>query len=145
MTAFHIIIPARLQSARLPGKVLADIAGKPMLQHVYERAKESGAQSVIIATDDQTVMDVAKGFAENVLLTAKEHCNATDRIAEVISRQTYQADDIIVNVQADEPLLPAALIEQVADALALTEQAQVASLCTPINDTKDLLDPNVGT
>lgn len=139
---FRVVIPARLASTRLPGKPLLDIAGKPMIQHVYERAVESGAEQVIIAVEDPTVQSCAEGFAAEVCMTSTEHRSGTDRLAEVVEKYAFADDEIIVNVQGDEPQLPPALIRQVAQDLDAFPGAGVATLAAPIHDATELFDPN---
>ena len=112
MSDFVVVIPARFAAERLPGKPLREIAGKPMLQHVYERARESGATDVTIATDDERIADAAAAFAANVCMTSSEHKSGTDRIAEVARVNEWSGDTIIVNLQGDEPLMPPPLIDQ---------------------------------
>nr|WP_320134973.1 3-deoxy-manno-octulosonate cytidylyltransferase [uncultured Amphritea sp.] len=141
--AFSVVIPARFGSSRFPGKPLADIAGKPMIQHVYERAIQSEAQRVIIATDDQRIADVAQGFGAEVCMTSAEHLSGTDRLQEVVHSLGFYADDIVVNVQGDEPLIPPRIINQVAHNLSAVSDASIATLCEPINDIDALLNPNV--
>ncbi len=142
---FHVIIPARFASMRLPGKVLLDIAGKPMVQHVYERAKRSQATSVMIATDDEQVVKACQAFTDEVCLTAKTHHSGTERIAEVLAifNDRYADDDIIVNVQADEPLIPIEVINQAAEILQRDQQAEVATLYSNIVSADELFDPNI--
>ncbi|MEH6825178.1 MAG: 3-deoxy-manno-octulosonate cytidylyltransferase [Motiliproteus sp.] len=140
--AFTVIIPARYASTRLPGKPLLDIAGKPMIQHVYERACASEAQRVIIATDDQRIADAAAAFGAEVCLTSSEHASGTDRLQEVVKKQGLYADDIVVNVQGDEPLIPPRIINQVAHNLAAEPLASIATLSEPIEDLETLLNPN---
>lgn len=139
---FRIIIPARYDSTRLPGKVLLDIAGKPMLQHVYERSLDSGAESVVIATDDHRVSDVAEKFGAKVCLTSSDHQSGTERIAEAVEALEYDEDEIIVGVQADEPLIPPQAIREVAGNLAEHDNVKVATLCEPIVDVDNLFNPN---
>jgi 3-deoxy-manno-octulosonate cytidylyltransferase (CMP-KDO synthetase) len=139
---FRVVIPARFASARLPGKPLRKIAGRPMLQHVYEKAVASGAVQVIIATDHDEIEQVCRGFA-TVLRTKMTHASGTDRIAEVAQRQGWGRDDIVVNVQGDEPLIPPAIIRQVAELLERTPGADIATLATPLGSVEELLDPNV--
>src|SRR5262245_36136541 len=103
----HVIIPARYASTRLPGKPLADIGGKPLVQRVYERAVETGAESVIIATDDERIRRAAEGFGAKVCMTRADHPSGTDRLAEVIDRLSIGENEIVVNCQGDEPLMPA--------------------------------------
>ena len=138
---FTVVIPARLASTRLPEKVLLDIGGKPMVRHVYERACESGAQRVIVAVDDERVA-AAVATAETCPTSAAHRCG-TERIAEVVNRLALPDDAIVVNVQADEPLLPPALIRQVAANLAAHPEADVATLCEPIISVDSVFDPNV--
>ncbi len=140
---FYVIIPARYASTRLPGKPLLEIAGKPMLQHVFERAQASGAQRVMIATDDARIETAAKAFDADVYLTSAEHVSGTDRIAEVARQCQLPDDAIIVNMQGDEPCLPPVLIQQVAQALAQHPQAAVATLCEAIQDETQIFNPNV--
>jgi 3-deoxy-manno-octulosonate cytidylyltransferase (CMP-KDO synthetase) len=140
---FSVVIPARYASSRLPGKPLVDIGGKPMIQHVYERALESEAVSVIIATDDQRIADVVKGFGADYVMTASTHSSGTDRLEEVVRSLGYYSDDIVVNVQGDEPLIPSRIINQVAHNLAAEAGASIATLCEKITDVESLFNPNV--
>ncbi|MBI5040068.1 MAG: 3-deoxy-manno-octulosonate cytidylyltransferase [Gammaproteobacteria bacterium] len=137
------VIPARYGSSRLPGKPLRELAGKPMVEHVYRRACESGAEQVVIATDDTRIETVARGFGAAVEMTKPEHPSGTDRLAEVVERLGWPDDTIIVNLQGDEPLMPPALVRQVADNLATQPQAAIATLCTPIIAAAEFFDPNV--
>ena len=141
--SYIVVIPARYRSSRLPGKPLADIAGKPMLQWVYERALQCQAARVIIATDDRRVAEVALGFTTEVCLTDASHPSGTDRIEEVARQLQLGDSDIVVNVQGDEPLIPAAVIEQVAANLAANETASVATLSEPITDVDSLFNPDI--
>ncbi len=143
MPPFHIIIPARYGSTRLPAKALLDIHGKPMLEHVYDRACESGASSVTIATDDERIVEAAKHFTDAVCMTAIQHQSGTDRVAEVARQLDMNAESIIVNLQGDEPLMPPTLITQVANALAERPDASIATACHRISDNADIFDPNV--
>ena len=139
---FRVVIPVRYDSKRLPGKPLMDIKGKPMLQHVYERAIESGAVNVVIATDNDKICKVAEGFGANVCITSKEHRSGTDRIAEAVVAMGYEDDDIVVNLQGDEPIIPPQVIHQVAQNLAKYENARVATLYEPIKTIEELFDPD---
>ncbi|MAY42979.1 MAG: 3-deoxy-manno-octulosonate cytidylyltransferase, partial [Oceanospirillaceae bacterium] len=141
--SFSVIIPARYASSRFPGKPLADLHGKPMVQHVYERACESEASRVLIATDDQRIADVAKGFGAEVCMTSDTHVSGTDRLQQVVSDLEFYADDIVVNVQGDEPLVPARIINQVAHNLKAETTASISTLSEPILDIETLLNPNV--
>ncbi len=143
MIDFHIVIPARYESSRLPGKALMDIQGKPMLQHVYERALHSGAKSVLIATDDQRIEEAANAFTDQVMMTSAAHPTGTDRLAEVLTRGDYNDHDIVVNVQGDEPMIPPGNINQVAMDLAAHPEAQVSTLYQPIDTLEKVFDPNV--
>ena len=109
-TAFTVVIPARFASTRLPGKPLQEIAGKPMIQHVWEQACKSSAQQVVVATDDPRIVEACVAFGAQVLLTRVDHNSGTDRLAEVASQLGLAADAIVVNVQGDEPLIPPAII-----------------------------------
>jgi 3-deoxy-D-manno-octulosonate cytidylyltransferase len=117
-TPFLVVIPARLASTRLPNKPLADIAGKPMVVRVAERALMSGASRVVIAVDDQSIFDACKAHGLDVMLTSKDHPTGTDRLSEVVSKLNLQDDEIVVNVQGDEPLIPPDLITDVAKTLS---------------------------
>ncbi|HEC27588.1 MAG TPA: 3-deoxy-manno-octulosonate cytidylyltransferase [Gammaproteobacteria bacterium] len=140
---FHIIIPARFESTRLPGKPLLDIAGKPMIQHVYERATETGAASVTVATDNLQVEQVVRGFGGNACLTNDRHVSGTDRLAEAVQIIGLSDNDLVVNLQGDEPLMPASLISHVAQTLQNDKQAVVATASILINDPTQISDPNV--
>jgi 3-deoxy-manno-octulosonate cytidylyltransferase (CMP-KDO synthetase) len=140
---FRVAIPARLASTRLPAKVLASIAGKPMLEYVYRLAMRSGASEVVIATDNDAVKEACAAFGAEVELTSKDHLSGTDRIAELALRRGWEEESILVNVQADEPLLPPALIDQVAALLAADARADIATLWTPITSIENYLDTNV--
>ncbi|MCZ6829675.1 MAG: 3-deoxy-manno-octulosonate cytidylyltransferase [Gammaproteobacteria bacterium] len=141
--SFTVVIPARYGSSRLPGKPLADIAGKPMVQWVYERACASGADEVVIATDDERIEAAAQRFDARVCMTAADHPSGTDRIEEVARSLQLTDAAIVVNVQGDEPLLPPAVVDQVADNLAGTTIARIATLCEPLRSATDLFNPNV--
>jgi len=137
--AIRVVIPARMASTRLPNKVLADIAGKPMVQHVYEQAIKSQADSVVIATDHVEVKQAAEAFGADVCMTREDHPSGTSRIAEVVEQQRYQDNDVIINVQGDEPLLPFELIDQVAQLSQATPEAAVATLSEPMSKVADVL------
>ena len=140
---FNVIIPARYESSRLPGKPLLQLRGKPMIQHVHERALESGANLVAVATDDDRIRAVTEGFGAQTVMTAQDHASGTDRIAEAARALGLSGDDIIVNLQGDEPLMPPQVIQQVANDLARKHEADVATLCTPITSVDELFDPHV--
>jgi 3-deoxy-manno-octulosonate cytidylyltransferase (CMP-KDO synthetase) len=138
---FHTVIPARFGSTRLPGKALLPLAGKPMLQWVYEKARAAGG-AVCIATDDERIAAAARGFGAEVVMTAVTHASGTDRVAEVARRLGLGDDTIVVNAQGDEPLLPPGLVQQVAGMLASDPRADMATLAEPITDLATFLDPN---
>lgn len=140
---FEVIIPARYQSSRLPGKPLADIGGKPMVQHVYEQALQSDATRVTVATDDERIRDVVEGFGGHVVMTSPEHNSGTERLAEVVNTLGLDDETIVVNIQGDEPLIPPSNINTVADSLHKQTLADMATLSTPISRTDEWLDPNV--
>jgi 3-deoxy-manno-octulosonate cytidylyltransferase (CMP-KDO synthetase) len=139
----YVIIPARYESTRLPGKALADIHGKPLIQWVYELACQSRARHVLIATDDERIREAAQGFGADVCMTAGSHQSGTDRIAEVVRTRAIADEELIVNLQGDEPLMPPKLIDQVADALLSHERAVMATAAHSIREEEDYLDPNV--
>jgi len=138
----HIVIPARYASSRLPGKPLADIAGKTLLERVYLAARASGARSITIATDDERIRRAAEEFGAAVRMTAPTHRSGTDRIGEVIAALGLAPEEIVVNLQGDEPLMPPALIRQVAETLEQRRDAAVATACHPISDLETLRNPN---
>lgn len=140
---FKVVIPARYGSSRLPGKPLRPLAGRPMVEHVHRRALESGAQQVVIATDDARIEAAARGFCAEVVMTSPEHPSGTDRLAEVVERMGWPDEAVIVNLQGDEPLMPPALVRQVAGNLAARAEAAIATLCTPIVEAGEFFDPNV--
>lgn len=138
---FVVVIPARFASSRLPGKPLLDIAGKPMIQHVWQRACQSGADAVYIATDNAAIKDVAEGFGAKVCMTKDTHESGTDRLQEVVSLLGFSDDQVLINVQGDEPLIPPQVIDQVA-ALMQAPETQMATLYEVIKDEKQVFDPN---
>ena len=140
--SFKVIIPARYASTRLPGKPLLDIAGKPMIQRVYDQACLSGAEEIVIATDDKRIEQVAQDFGARVVMTSADHPSGTDRLQEVAQSLGLNDQDIVVNVQGDEPLIPPEVIDQVATNLARVQEAGIATLCEPISDIRDVFNPN---
>jgi 3-deoxy-manno-octulosonate cytidylyltransferase (CMP-KDO synthetase) len=142
-TAFTVVIPARFASSRLPGKPLQEIAGKPMIQHVWEQACKSSAQRVVVATDDARIVEVCRAFGAEVQLTRAEHNSGTDRLAEVATALGLAVDAIVVNVQGDEPMIPPAIIDQVAANLAAHPEAAIATLAERIEEASVLFNPNV--
>jgi 3-deoxy-manno-octulosonate cytidylyltransferase (CMP-KDO synthetase) len=139
---FRVVVPARYASSRLPGKPLLPLAGKPMIQWVVERAQRSHAQQVVVATDDERIAQVARGFAE-VQLTSVNHPSATDRIAEVAALRHWRDDEVVVNLQGDEPLMPPSLIDQVAQLLSEHPSTDITTLAVPLHSASELHDPNV--
>ncbi len=141
--SFTVVIPARYASTRLPAKPLKEIAGKPMIQHVYERACASAANDIIIATDDIRIENAAKKFGAKVCMTSVNHNSGTDRLQEVVSQLKLADNNIVVNVQGDEPLIPAEVINQVADNLAKMPGASMSTLSEPIYSLDDFRNPNI--
>ena len=139
---FRVLIPARYASTRLPGKPLIDIAGKPMLQRVHEQAVASGAESVVIAADDARIEQAARAFGASVCMTSTQHSSGSERLAEAVQLLGYGDEEIVVNLQGDEPLMPPALLSQVAGNLAVNPEAAVATLCTRIHVAAELFDPH---
>ncbi len=139
---FRVVIPARFDSSRLPGKVLLPIAGRPMLHWVCERARAAGAQQVVVATDDERILVAAAEAGTDGVMTAKTHLSGTDRIAEVAASLGWGPEDLVVNLQADEPLMPPALLGQVARLLQDHAEADIATLAAPITSLPEFLDPN---
>lgn len=142
MIKFTVIIPARFASSRLPGKPLADIAGKPMIAHVWQKAQQSGASRVVVATDNQAVAEAVQAFGGEVCMTSEHHNSGTERLAEVVEKLALADDEIVVNIQGDEPLIPPVIVQQVADNLA-KNGVKMATLAVPLNDAEELFNPNV--
>ena len=142
MTDFVVVIPARYASTRLPGKPLREINGKPMIEHVYDRGRESAARDVVVATDDERIADAAEAFGATVCLTGNQHRSGTERIAEVVDLFDWSDNTIVVNLQGDEPTMPAALIDQCA-ALLDDSAADLATLASPVLSDADFENPNV--
>ena len=141
-TAFKVVIPARFASTRLPGKPLLDIAGKPMIAHVCQRALEAEAEQVVVATDDQAIFDTVAALGFEVVMTAASHQSGTERIAEVANSLGWADDQIVVNLQGDEPLIPPAYINAVAAVLAGQTQAGIATLAAQIHNIDEIFNPN---
>ncbi|MGB2676390.1 MAG: 3-deoxy-manno-octulosonate cytidylyltransferase [Candidatus Acidiferrum sp.] len=136
-----VVIPSRYASTRLPGKPLVPLAGKPMVQHVYERAKRAQTvHRVIVATDDQRIMDAVTAFGGEARMTRSDHRTGTERIAEVAA---HEPGDVFVNVQGDEPLVDPVAIDTAVGALLEEPQAQISTVATPIRHAGDIMDPNV--
>ena len=139
---FHVIIPARFAASRLPGKPLLMIGDRPLIQWVWQRARASGAASVLVATDDERIRSVALTFGADCLMTSQHHASGTDRIAEVARLRGFRPDDIVVNLQGDEPMMPAEVIAGVAQALQDAPRADIATAVAPIQSLREFLDPN---
>lgn len=138
--SFIVVIPSRYQSTRLPGKPLADIGGKSMIQHVYERALLSEAERVVVATDDERIGEMVRSFSGEVVMTSPNHPSGTDRLAEVAELLGLSGESVVVNVQGDEPLIPAAVINQVAKNLIANEDSAAATLSHAIRFKAEFLD-----
>lgn len=143
MTDFRVVIPARMASTRLPNKPLLEIAGRPMIAHVLDRARETAACEVVVATDDERIADAVRREGGEAMMTSASHVSGTDRLAEVATRRRWSDDTIVVNVQGDEPLLPGVLVTGLARALAESPIAAMATLATPIDRASDVWNPNV--
>ena len=141
--SFKVVIPARFASTRLPGKPLVEIGGKAMIHHVMERAGESQADEVVVATDDRRIAEVVESVGGEVCMTGTDHKSGSDRIAEVVETQGWSDDTIVVNLQGDEPLMPAALIDQVGFDMASHTVAGMTTLASPIIHKETLFDPHV--
>ncbi|NVJ51497.1 MAG: 3-deoxy-manno-octulosonate cytidylyltransferase [Gammaproteobacteria bacterium] len=142
MNTFHVIIPARFASTRLPGKPLAKIGALTMIERVYRQAEKSGARSVCVATDDQKIVDEVQRFGGQVILTSAAHVSGTDRVYEAAQKLGLADTDIVVNLQGDEPFVPAENITQVADLVASSNHP-MSTLCYPIEAAEDIENPNV--
>ncbi len=140
---FRVVIPARYASSRLPGKPLADIAGRPMVLRVLDQALKAGAESVVVATDDLRVQQAVEAAGHQALLTSPEHQSGTERLVEVAETLRWSDDTLVVNVQGDEPLIDPALIREAARQLVLHNDAVMATLAHPIHDHADFVNPNV--
>lgn len=140
---FHVVIPARYASTRFPGKPLADLAGWPMVRHVVERGRESGAERVLVATDDARIETACHDLGVETVRTRSDHPSGTDRLAEVAEQLGLDDEAVVVNVQGDEPLMPPAFIRQVAEALIQNPETPVATLVTPLESIEELHNPNV--
>jgi len=139
---FKVVIPSRYASTRLPGKPLLKIAGKEMILHVCEKASLAGAQEVVVATDDERILDRVKQAGFNAVMTSASHTSGTERLAEVANTLQWADDTVIVNCQGDEPLIPPELIKKAAAALIEQDIAQVGSLCAPIDNAEEVFNPN---
>ena len=142
MSSFVVVIPARYASTRLPGKPLRDINGKPMIEHVHARGRESSARDVVIATDDDRIAEAAETFGATVCMTGDQHRSGTERIAEVADLMDWSDETVVVNLQGDEPAMPAGLIDQCASLLD-DSSADLATLASPLLSDADFANPNV--
>lgn len=142
VNTFKVVIPARYGSSRLPGKPLLKIAGKEMILHVCDKASLAGAQEVVVATDDERIVDCVKQAGFNAVMTSAKHTSGTERLAEVANTLQWKDETVVVNCQGDEPLIPPELIKRAAIALMEQEVAQVASLCAPIFELAEVFNPN---
>ncbi|HQR50616.1 MAG TPA: 3-deoxy-manno-octulosonate cytidylyltransferase [Methylophilaceae bacterium] len=143
MSAFKVVIPARHASTRLPGKPLLDIGGKPMVVRVAEKAVASGAAEVCVATDHEAIAEAVRQHGFSAVMTRIDHASGTDRIAEVAAKRGWLGDEIIVNVQGDEPLISPQLIREVALSLAEHDEAAIATACHPVHDRDSMFNPNI--
>ena len=141
--AFTIVIPARFASTRFPGKPLEKLAGRPVIEHVYKCASNSEATAIIIATDDERIAETATKFGADVCMTSSQHQSGTERINEVIEQRNLSDSEIIVNLQGDEPLMPASCLNQVAGMLLTEPSAVMATLSAPITDSDDIFNSNI--
>jgi 3-deoxy-manno-octulosonate cytidylyltransferase (CMP-KDO synthetase) len=139
---FHVIIPARFAASRLPGKPLLEVGGRPLIQWVWECARASGAASVIVATDDARICSAAAGFGADVAMTSPDHASGTDRVAEVVRARGLAPEDLVVNLQGDEPLMPPSLSARVAEALHDHPGCGIATAAAPILSLAEFLDPS---
>lgn len=141
-SGFAVVIPARYASSRLPGKPLADLGGKPMVVRVAERARESGAHTVVVATDDERIEQAVREHRFDVFMTRADHASGTDRLAEVVDRLALEDDAIVVNVQGDEPFIEPGMVRAVAHLLEATPEAAIATACHPIADAAEFFNVN---
>ncbi|MFT3928186.1 MAG: 3-deoxy-manno-octulosonate cytidylyltransferase [Myxococcales bacterium] len=140
---FRVVIPARFGSSRLPGKPLLPIAGKPMIEHVWQRAQESGAREIVVATDDERILRAVEAFGGRAVMTLPTHASGTDRLAEVAQTLGWPEQTIVVNLQGDEPLLPGRWLARIASLLDRETRAGIATLATPVTNPVDIGNPNV--
>jgi len=139
---FHVVIPARLAASRLPGKPLLMIGDRPLIQWVWQCARASGAASVTVATDDVRILDSARAFGAECQMTSPRHASGTDRIAEVVRAKGFAPDEVVVNLQGDEPMMPPAVINEVAESLRARPHIDIATAVAPILTLAEFLDPS---
>ena len=142
LSNFHVVIPARIGSSRLPRKPLLDIAGLPMIVRVARCAAASGARGVVVATDDVEIQRIVEAAGHRAMLTRADHESGSDRVAEVAAREGWSDEALVINVQGDEPLLPPQVVRQLADAMAVDSAVDVATLCETISDPDMAANPN---
>lgn len=142
MLRFKVVIPARYASTRLPGKPLLPLAGKPMIAHVCERALEAAAEEVVVAADDERILEAVQGLPVRAVMTRTDHRSGTERIAEATRACGWADDAIVVNLQGDEPLVPPELVRSAAGLLASSAETGVATLATPIRDKREIFNPH---
>jgi 3-deoxy-manno-octulosonate cytidylyltransferase (CMP-KDO synthetase) len=139
---FHVVIPVRYAASRLPGKPLLLIANRPLIQWVWESACNSGAASVVVATDDERILQAALKFGADCVMTSSRHASGTDRIAEVAHARGLPLDDIVVNLQGDEPMMPPSVIREIAAALGARPAVDIATAVAPMTSLREFLDPS---
>lgn len=139
---FKVVIPARYASTRLPGKPLLEIAGKPMIVHVCEKAQQAGAEEVVVATDDERILHAVSHLGLRAVMTSPDHQSGTERIAEAVEHCGWANNAIVVNLQGDEPLIPPEIIQELAEVLASQQQAGIATLAAKIIDMEEIFNPN---
>jgi 3-deoxy-manno-octulosonate cytidylyltransferase (CMP-KDO synthetase) len=139
---FHVIIPARFASTRLPAKPLLEIGDRPLLQWVWQSALDSGAASVLVATDDERIRAAAVKFGADCMMTSPNHVSGTDRIAETVRTKGFASDDIVVNLQGDEPMMPAEVVARVAEGLREAAGSDICTAVAPIQSLREFMDPN---
>jgi 3-deoxy-manno-octulosonate cytidylyltransferase (CMP-KDO synthetase) len=139
---FHVVIPARLAASRLPGKPLLMIGDRPLIQWVWQSARASRAASVTVATDDVRILDSARAFGADCMMTSPQHTSGTDRIAEAVREKGFAADEVVVNLQGDEPMMPPAVIDEVAESLRTRPHIDIATAVAPILTLAEFLDPS---
>src|SRR5271167_1152189 len=139
---FHVIIPARFASSRLPGKPLLMIQERPLIYWVWQRALASGAATVLVATDDERIRSAALSFGADCVMTSQHHASGTDRIAEVVRNKGFAPEDLVVNLQGDEPMMPAQVVAAVAHAFRDAPRTEIATAVAPIRSLREFLDPN---
>ncbi|MEL0048757.1 MAG: 3-deoxy-manno-octulosonate cytidylyltransferase, partial [Gammaproteobacteria bacterium] len=141
--AVHIVIPARYESTRLPGKPLADIAGQPMIVRVAAQAAKAQADDIVVAVDDSRVAEAVQAAGWDVQMTRSDHQSGSDRVMEVVQQRVWACDDIVINVQGDEPLVPSEVIDQLIQGMVERPEIPMATLSEPLHQANDFFNPNV--